>query len=610
MKLLCYTRQPKEDILYANRLAYSMHLAWRSEMGEYIPFHHNEGILYAKATQDGQSGVLCAKSLKNPWIFQTEDNAYGIAAVRTGAEGEKDSDSEGSILIFRSNDLVHYEEIGLWKLQERGYISEVRCTYDAENKTYLVCWREEDGVWLQGQGNPFDIDRILPDLVEKADESQIGRAVFSASELAQIKQIEGICPGNTIELPDAKGAYLFKKLMTPICEKVVLSHQGAFGDEEELTNASATAFYSDGTIVKRKVDWNLDSSKEIEDNGCRLFRGQVHQEHFAAPFAENRADPCCMYWQGKYYYIATNDADGNHTLYIRCSDTLEGIMSAKEVLLLDSETYPGIGGLLWAPEFHEIGGTLYIFHAATSGEFYCEASRVMQLKDGGNPMCRADWSAPHLVVKKDGTPLCEAGKVISLDMTVFCYQNDIYAMWSQRQFLPVDQGAWLYLARIDAREPWKLTSDPVCIAKPEYGWENNHTFVVEGPYALERNGQLMVTYSGAAIDATYTVGMLKPKMGSDILNPGNWRKNNYPLLSSRSEEGQYGTGHNAYLTDENGIVWNFYHARVGVEAPRSSFARRVHFDIDGEPMLDVLEQRDLPKQLRQVEGRLRCGQEC
>ena len=77
MRMLCYTRQPKEDILYANRLAYSMHLAWESETGAYIPFHHNEGILYAKATQDMQTGVLCAKSLKNPWIFHTEGGSYG-----------------------------------------------------------------------------------------------------------------------------------------------------------------------------------------------------------------------------------------------------------------------------------------------------------------------------------------------------------------------------------------------------------------------------------------------------------------------------------------------------------------------------------------------------
>lgn len=606
MKILCYTRQPKEDILYANRLAYSMHLAWKSETGEYVPFHHNEGILYAKAVQDADSGVLRAKSLKSPWIFAAGDDVYGVAAVRTDPDGQTDLESEGSILIFRTSDFVHYDEIGLWKVQEKGFVSEVRCAYDAENKTCLVCWRGEDGIWLEGQGDPFGTAGILAGTVRKTQEPRVDKEAFPASGSGQqpALQIEGICPGNAIEIPDAKGTYLVRKLMTPVCEKVTLSPCTVWMSREELLQTRAVATYSDGTVVERKVDWDPDSQGTTVEDGSKLLCGRVHQEHFAAPFAENRADPCCMYWNGKYYYIATNDADNNKTLYIRCADTLEGIMDAQEVLILDTVTYPEIGGLLWAPEFHEIGGKLYLFHAATSGEFFWEESRVMKLRDGGDPMCREDWSAPQLVVRKDGTPLCEAGKVISLDMTTFEYQGEIFAMWSQRQFLPVDQGAWLYLARIDEREPWKLTSDPVCIAKPEYGWENNHTFVVEGPYALERDGQLMVTYSGAAVDATYAVGILKPEMGSDILNPANWRKGNYPLLSSRSAEGQYGTGHNAYLTDENGIVWNFYHARAGVDAPRSSFARRVHFDVDGEPMLDVLEELDLPAHLRQVEGRL------
>ncbi len=633
MRVLCYTRQPKEDILYANRLAYSMHLAWESETGAYIPFHHNEGILYAKATQDMQTGVLCAKSLKNPWIFHTEGGSYGIAAVRTGADGEPDTESEGCILVFRSDDLVHYEEVGLWRVQQTGYVGEIRCAYDAATGTYLICWSGEDGSWQEGRGRLFDADEIALETVKTTEKPAISKHEFCETASTKMEQwlaIEGICPGNAIELPDEQGAYLIRKLMTPVCGKVTLSSQGAlsnevfsdgafcsgrsfdgvlsdivFSSKEDLLQAEAVAVYSDGTVVSRRIDWNLDTSEESEDGKYMLFHGRVHQEHFDSPFAVNRADPCCMYWHGKYYYIATNDADGNKTLYIRCADTLEGIMEAEEVLILDAETHPGIGGLLWAPEFHEIDGTLYLFHAATSGEFFCEESRVMKLKDGGDPMCREDWSAPQLVVRKDGTPLCEEGKVISLDMTTFTYQGETYAMWSQRQFLPVDQGAWLYLAQIDAREPWKLVSDPVCIAKPEYGWENNHTFVVEGPYALERGGQLMVTYSGAAVDATYAVGMLKPRMGSDILKPENWEKCNYPLLTSRSAEGEYGTGHNAYLTDERGMVWNFYHARPGVDAPRSSFARRVHFDIDNEPVLDVLEALDLPEQLRHVVGRVR-----
>src|SRR5574344_2517718 len=201
------------------------------------------------------------------------------------------------------------------------------------------------------------------------------------------------------------------------------------------------------------------------------------------PIVENRADPCIGRWNGKYYFIATNDADQNHTLYLRESNSIDGIVEAyadkssrePETLLLDSTTYEGIGNLLWAPEFHIIKNKLYIFHACTPGEFFKEESHVMELKAGGNPMNRSDWSKPHRVVKKDGTFLAEAGKTITLDMTEFEWNKKCYVVWSQRQFLPVDQGAFLYIAEINPDTPWVLESDPVLLTKPEYSWENNHT---------------------------------------------------------------------------------------------------------------------------------------
>ncbi len=574
MQILCYTRKPLEDMIYAEKLAYSMHLAWRGDSsGNFSPLHHNEGILYAKAVQR-EDGTLAAKSLCAPWIFMKKEGDYGVMAVRTDGSGEPDVDSEGCVFLWESRDLVHYRELGPVRLQEKGVIRRVSCAYEEARGDYRICWEDGDGRRLETWGDPFGGElSVGSETREEIDGSWNTECAPQA-----ISGIEGCCPCNMLTVPDKLGNYLLKKLTVPVFEQITLS------EEEGGAERRAIVRYSDETTVERKIDWSVDGRW-----------GRIHQEYFPFPFAGNRADPCCMYWHGKYYFIATNDADGNHTLYIRCADALEGIMTAREVLLLDSATYPGIRGLLWAPEFHEIDGRLYIFHGATEGEFFWEESRVMQLKENGDPMCRDDWSAPQLVVKSDGTPLCEAGKVISLDMTTFEYEGDIYAMWSQRQFLPVDQGAWLYLARISRKEPWRLLSDPVCVARPEYGWENNHTFVVEGPYAIWHNGQLMVTYSGAAVDATYAVGLLKPVMGSDILDPSNWRKSNYPLLSSRSVPGEFGPGHNSYMTDENGLVWNFYHARPGVDGVRSSGARRVHFDVDGEPMLDVTEEFDLPQ---------------
>ena len=469
-------------------------------------------------------------------------------------------------------------------------------------------------------------------------------------------EIQGCVARNVVEIPDALGDYLRKKLMpaenvgveAPEEIRVVLGRAGqgdqageegrkdsgdlagaevlegsealagAEGPELQeawdrlkkvLLDVRGTALYSDGTRVPKKVLWNAEDLAKIDVSkpGRYRLRGKLTQPHFEFPICTDRADPCVCRWNGKYYYIATNDADFNHTLYMRCADTLEEIRDAEEHLILNSTTYEGIGGLLWAPEFHVIDGRMYLFHACTPGPFFCEESHVMELREGGDPLKKEDWSRPKRVVNADGSDICEMGREITLDMTEFEWQGELYVIWSQRQFLPKDLGAWLYIAKLDRKEPWKLASKSVVLSKPEYGWANNHTFVDEGPFALIRGDKLYVTFSSAAVDSTYVVGLLQIEKGKDLLDPKNWRKNNYPLFTSRSYAGEYGTGHNAYVIDEDGITWNTYHARPGVDGPRSTGIRRVHFDVDGDPMLDVTEDLDLRDGCREFETVLVVG---
>lgn len=327
--------------------------------------------------------------------------------------------------------------------------------------------------------------------------------------------------------------------------------------------------------------------------------GRVHQNHYEFPVAWHRADPCIGKWKGKYYFIATNDYDNNHSLYIREADTIPELVTAQEICILNTSMYPHLGNLLWAPEFHIIRDRLYIFHAGTPQEFEKEQCHVMALKENGNPMKASDWEMPVRVVKKDGSYLYgEQG--ITLDMTEFEVNGRVYAAWSQRQFHPVDQGAWLYIAELDPEKPWKLISDPVLLSMPEYGWANNHTFVDEGPFTLITDKKIFLTFSSAAVDSTYVVGLLSADPDADLLNPESWVKENYPLMSSRSKEGEYGTGHNSYVTDEDGLVWNAYHGKPGVDGPRSSGLRRVHFGADGYPILEMTEEKDLAPELTEV----------
>jgi GH43 family beta-xylosidase len=586
--VLCYTRKPQEDIIYSPKLAYSMHLACSEDGTNFKELNHNSGVLFAKATENSD-GTLKAKSLKNPYIFYMADGTFGIVAVRTEADGEYDEQSKGGVLFFTSSDLLQYREIGLIDLGRNTYISDVICEYDEKTKAYIICWSDENGNYYQN-----DIIDILSLTIVSAPAKAEAFVLDSASS-----DIEGIVPRNVIRVSKKVGHRLMGKLTVPTNIRIEMPPSVCASSAEDLKTIRAAAIYSDGTTALKSIDWD---TSEINWNKSGTYRieGTIHQDHFEFPIAIHRADPCIAKWNGKYYFIATNDADENHTLYIREASTIPGLVDAEEVLILDSSTYENIGGLLWAPEFHVVEGELYIFHGATPGEFFFEESHVMKLRKGGNPMCARDWSKPYRVVKKDGTYLCEAGKTISLDMTNFKWRGEYYVMWSQRQFLPVDLGAWLYIAKIDPNEPWKLITDPVLVSRPEYGWANNHTFVDEGPFALITDKKLFVTFSSAAVDATYVVGLLTAELDADLLNPDSWIKTNYPLLTSRSVPGEYGTGHNAYATDDNGDIWNTYHGRPGIDAPRSSGIRRVHFDIDGYPVLDLTEGKDLNEDLKKV----------
>ena len=75
-------------------------------------------------------------------------------------------------------------------------------------------------------------------------------------------------------------------------------------------------------------------------------------------------------------------------------------------------------------------------------------------------------------------------------------------------------------------------------------------------------------------------------------------------MHSQCVKGEYGPGHNAYVEDEYGDVWNTYHARPGLDGPRSSGIRRVHFGFDGEPILDMTEELDVNPDLRDVEVKI------
>ena len=590
--LLCYTREALEDAVYSEKLAYSMHLALTQDGEHYTALNHNSGILYAKAVAR-PDGTLHAKSLKAPRLFVLADGSFAVTAKRVETDGSMDAELGEKLLAFCSSDLIRYRELGA-----EGAVAVLHEAANAQRSA----------------------DIALHDAAEEEDMSAQRRLLgrFSEDELAAIReQLPGAEPGNMIKISQEQAERLKCRFLTPVNTANEVPETVEAHSAGELAAVRATARYSDGSSLQKKVDWYADQV-DWGMPGEYEICGKVHQEHFPFPIAWDRADPCIGRWGGKYYFIATNDADYNHSLYIREADTIPGLVTAQEVRILDTNTYPHLKGLLWAPEFHVIGGRLYIFHAGTPGPFEKEQSHVMALKPGGNPMRAQDWEMPVRVVRQDGSMLYgEQG--ITLDMTEFEAAGVHYVCWSQRQFRPVDQGAWLYIARLNPEKPWQLASEPVLLSQPEYGWANNHTFVDEGPFVIKRDGMIYMTFSSAAVDSTYVTGLLSAREGDDLLAPESWVKENYPLLSSRSIPsdvsrdgctaekstwGEFGPGHNSFVEDEDGVMYFVYHARRGVNGARSSGLRRLHFNREGFPVLDLTEELDLKPELTWVKTKV------
>ena len=366
--------------------------------------------------------------------------------------------------------------------------------------------------------------------------------------------------------------------------------------KEGLDQIQATVVYSDGSRTVRKVDWNTDSV-DFGRSGTYPLEGTIRQQAFPFPLARGYGDPVIIKWDGKWYFLGTNDNLDDIGLYVREADSVEGLFAPETVehLILPYDPERGFEQTFWAPEFHLIGGEAYILFAV-SGPVWGPQCHMMKLKKGGRIICAEDWENPVPVIRMDGTPLSTDG--ITLDMTYIKAGSDSYMVWSYRRHIgtPRDTGSMLYIASVNETEPWRLTSEPVLLSRPLYGWENvAGTINNEGPYALIRDGKVYLTYSGGSANAyTYALGLLIADGEDDLTDPEVWTKSIAPVLTFRSVAGEYGPGHNSFFVNDLGETMIAYHAETGIhEHLRCDGIRRVHFRRDGTPYFQMSPEEDL-----------------
>lgn len=344
----------------------------------------------------------------------------------------------------------------------------------------------------------------------------------------------------------------------------------------------AVVTYSDGSKDVKKIDEKT---------------GEPIRETIEFPMAVGFADPVVFHWEGYWYFLATNDNLDDIGIYVRRASSVKGLFAEDVEIgcILDYDETRELIQTFWAPEFHVIGGELYILFAV-GGRQWAPQCHMMKLKKGGDIMNPGDWEDPIRVCKKDGTFLTEDG--ITLDMTYFKVQDTSYLAWSYRYGIgtPLDTGSMIYIATTDEKKPWVLTSEPVLISRPLYGWENTEgTINNEGPYPLLLGDKVYLAFSGGAAGGyTYAIGYLVAKAGTDLLQPDSWKKEPSPVLCSTYIPGIDGPGHNSFFYDEEGKLMVAYHAQETEKFhTRCTTMHRVHIGKNGFPFLNMSPERDL-----------------
>lgn len=373
--------------------------------------------------------------------------------------------------------------------------------------------------------------------------------------------------------------------------------------EAELDNVRVTVHYNDGSTSQKKVAWEK-SNLAFGTPGSLDVPGRIDRPYFRFPLAKGYGDPVVFPWEGKWYYISTNDNLNDIGFYAREAETPWGLFTegVTEHLILPFDPSRGLEQTFWAPEFHVIGGELYILFAV-SGHAWGPQCHMMKLKKGGSIIDANAWEDPIRVVKKDGTPLAQGP--ITLDMTYVKAKSGSYVIWSYREHLmsPMDSGSMLFIASIDEEKPWVLTSEPTLLTRPLYGWENvSGTINNEGPYAFVKDGKVYVTYSGGAANGyTYALGLLTADENADLTKLASWHKSITPVLTFYSVEGEYGPGHNSFFKFGDDLMIA-YHGETDLhDHLRCDGIRRVHFRANGEPYFQMSAQEDLPDELAEIQ---------
>jgi GH43 family beta-xylosidase len=576
----------------------SAHLALSADGVAYTALNSGTGVVFPRVTGMTEQANGTKRYLTSPYLFRLEgDEGFGLIARRVDLSGAADA---SGALVFTSPDLVHWTELDFMALPGQGTTGPVSAEWDARLGAYRVVWTTPGGSARMGSTEAFaSVEFLGTGLQPSGRSGTIGVAFSEAASIIPLTAAE------------ARSA---EQLLGRVHNTGLQAHADitvAAGGELELPE-KVTADYSDGGMHEFRVDWDA-SGVDTATPGEYEVTGTLQRTDTIFPLIARRADPHLLRYtlpsgEKTWLFIATDD-NGQDEFFIRQSDTVAGIATAADhrILGLGLSGSAPVGAQLWAPELHVVDGDLYILFAANANNVNAwngVQSYTMRLEPGGDPLVRADWETPQRVVDAAGQPLATYGTGITLDMTHFEDAGSDYVVWSERKVPSGAIGpAVLKIGKVTPSKtgPWQLVGERSTIVFPDRGWSANTSEVVEGPFVIQRDGKVMITFSGSGVDWTYAVGLATAESGDDLLDPASWSIRQYPIWSYEGAiTNNWGPGHNSYTYDDDGNLLNVFHAKSTQNGSRDAGVRMVYFRADGSPVLDMTDAEWLAEQNRTV----------
>jgi sucrose-6-phosphate hydrolase SacC (GH32 family) len=105
------------------------HYAYSLDGETYTKLNNQRALLYS---------TVGTKRMGNPVIFTKQDGTYGLITT--------DNNESSYIMIYHSDDLIHFTNENYLKLNQDGIaVTDLDCVYDENTGKYSIYWTGDDG---------------------------------------------------------------------------------------------------------------------------------------------------------------------------------------------------------------------------------------------------------------------------------------------------------------------------------------------------------------------------------------------------------------------------------------------------------------------------------